>query len=253
MALLILAFPFGLRAAVEYSVTIDTVGDPLSPHRELRVVVDGPRRRVEVRKPEINPIPFDVFVADLRQREGFTGLNTDLKTWWYPASPISVALGRPRTFTMTNAAIRDVTVTAVEESGAEEIAGFPTRKFVVQASFRRTGSISDTKVSVLEHTTLMVWTTDKIDPAVSVLPLPYRTGEREVDDLVMSRLAIVSGSPLRIVTSATSTWEGGPPRTEISTKTVSGYREVEAGPHLFEVPEGYVRRETAIGVPGAAR
>ncbi len=111
---MVLSLPTAARAAVEYAITIDSAGNPITPHRALHVTVDGPRRRVEIRTPEKNPVAFDVFIADLDRRPGFTGVNTDLKTWWYPASP-------------------SVSVDAMIASKLGIVEGFPLRTIVASS------------------------------------------------------------------------------------------------------------------------
>ncbi len=237
-------------AAVEYNVTIDSVGDPITPHRFLRVTVDGPRRRVEIQTPEKNPVAFDVFVADLDRRPEFTGLNTDLKTWWYPASPsASTLIGRAGA--TRNAVVKDLVVTSTEEAAGEEIQGFEARKFVIRAAFTVAASISPEQPSMRYQMTMMIWTTDRLDEATSIRAVSTSSGVPAVDSMIAAKLGTVMGFPLRTIVASSRAYTGGIPQRETVTASVSEYRTARSEPRLFEIPNGYAEQKTVIGVPGA--
>ena len=247
----ILGLPLTASAAVEYRITIDSVGDLITPHRVLEVTVDGPRRRAEIQTPEKNPVAFNVFLADLDRRPDFTGVNTDLKTWWYPATPVA-SVPSHGAGPMVDAVIKNLTVTSAEEADGEEIQGFATRKFVIRAAFGVAGGLSPERPFIRYQMTMMVWTTDKLDAATAISAVSPSFRMPEVDAEITAKLKTVKGFPLRTVVAASRAYEGGMPQNEVVTATVSEFRQVRATPHLFDVPDGYTKQQTTYGVPGVS-
>lgn len=244
MRLLLLAiagvFALPLTAATRYAVTIGST--------TATVLVDGPRRRIDFVRKE-TPFMYDVLLSD----DGgatHTALNTQMKTWF--AVKTAVLIGRPRIYVplpyARNRSVRNVVVTPAEEP-AEPIDGYAAHKYVVKLSFTIRESIGEL-VDEKFGATILVWTTDAIDPALAVHAVDLTTGIAEVDALLVPALAKISGFPLKTTYSATRAFTGGPPQTFVITAAVSDIRNVDAPPHAFERPADYVNQPPVIGAPG---
>jgi hypothetical protein len=229
-----------LAAATRYSVAIDST--------TASVLIDGPRRRIDFVRNAM-PFEYDVLLSDDGGKTSIA-LNTPLKTWFrqeLPRGAIPALYGWPR---QEKYSLRDVNITASEEP-SEPIGGFATRKFVVKTSFTIREDYRGTHVASQVGSTFLVWTTDAVDaslawPSIDFLAI---TNLPEVDAQLAPVLAKISGFPLKTVRAATRAYEGGARRTSNRTITVSDIRTVDAPPHAFEKPKGYVEQAPIVSAP----
>jgi hypothetical protein len=251
MRLLILAiaglFALPLTAATRYSIGVETTGDPLRPYVGATVLAENAQRRVEIVE---SPIDYHVLLSD-DSGATFTALNTVLKTWWRPASKL--LQGRLRIYDplpgSRRKSVRDVNVTTSDEP-SEAIAGLATHKYVVKMSFGTREDLSGTSVDARVGATILVWTTGAVDAGLALRAVDLTTGVPEVDALLDPAIAKIPGFPLRTVLTATRAFADWRPQTITVTATVSDIRTVDAPPHAFEPPKGYVEQAPIIGAPG---
>ena len=201
----------------------------MRPRFEATVLAEGSQRRIDVVHPE-TPFTYDVLLSLLSDDGGatFIALNTELKTWFRKES--APLLGRPRIFggrPNQRQSVRDVSVTTSEEP-SDPIGGFAVHKYVVKTSFMVREGQGAARIDALFGTTAIVWTTDALlNPALAKIP----------------------GFPLRTTLTATRAYRGGPPQTFTISATISDIRTVDAPPHAFEKPKGYVEQAPIIGAP----
>jgi hypothetical protein len=231
-----------LSAATRYTVNMEP--------NSATVLIDGPRRRIEfLHRPM--PFEYDVLLSDDAGKT-FIALNTPLKTWFrlgenVPSNAIPVLYGSA---IMHKYSVRDVKVMPSDEP-AEAIDGVATHKFVVKTSFRLREDYSGTPVDSQISSTLLVWTTDAVDPALAwKTPALAKTDVPDVDAQLAPVLEKIAGFPLKIVFTATRAYQQSRPQTHTMTITVSDIRTVDAPPHAFERPADYVHQAPIIGAPG---
>jgi len=234
-----------LQAATTYRVTT-TIKDRLKKiPRVERVIADGDNRRLTVEQQD-EPFTHDVLLS-ADGGKTIIALNTPLRTWFDFAVLHAPTTLKPR----KGAAIKNPTVTVREESGAEPISGFPVRTFVIRATFTAVENYGGTKVKRENAMTMMLWTTDKIDAALDFPPRTFVTGVDAIDAELRQKTAIISGFPLRAMTTYSQAYEGGAPTVETMTTEVDEIRTVASPPAAqFAKPVGYINQPPIIsGAP----
>lgn len=246
IAAVLLLATAALQAATTYRITT-TIKDRLTRiPRVERVIADGDNRRLTVEKQD-EPFTHDVLLSTDGGKT-VIALNTPLQTWFdFAILPPSTSTLKPR----KGAEVKDVKATVSEESGNEPILGFPIRKFVIRATFTAQEDYGGTKVKRENAMTTLLWTTDKIDGALT-FPVPvFVTGVSPIDAEVRQKTAIISGFPLREVTTYSQAYEGGAPTVEIITSEVDDIRTVPSPPATqFAKPAGYINQPPILN--GAA-
>jgi hypothetical protein len=232
-----------LTNATSYRITI-------TPAKAAAVVAHitaaGANKRVAVDRAADEPYAFDVLLLD---GSTTTALNTSLRTW-YEGEPQLMA--RPRLYKPLpgmKAEVRDVKVNVDEEPDDELLAGHKIHKFVARINYVLRGKINGDRVDASYGTTLLIWTTSEIDETLSVPAMPLTTGVSEVDALLTPKLAVVHGFTLKTVVSATRTFAGGAPQTEVLTMTADNFSTTSADAALFQRPAGYVNQKPLIAAP----
>lgn len=246
IAAVLLIATTALQAAATYRVTT-TIKDRLKrTPRVERVIADGDNRRLTVEHQD-EPFTHDVLLSTDGGKT-VIALNTPLQTWFDFAVLHAPSMLKPR----KGAAIRDVKVTVSEESGNEPILGFPVRKFIVHTSFMAVEDYSGTKVRRENAVTRLLWTTDKIESTLAFPTKVFATGVESIDgELRQKTAAVISGFPLREVTTFSQAYEGGAPTVEIITTEVDDIRTVPSLPATqFVKPAGYINQPPIIsGAP----
>jgi hypothetical protein len=246
IAAVLLIATTAVQAATTYRVTT-TIKDRLKriPRIE-RVIADGENRRLSVEQQD-EPFTHDVLLSTDGGKT-IVALNTPLRTWF------DVAILPPSTSNLKlrkGTKIKDPKVTVSEESGNEPISGFPVRKFVIRASFTAEENYGGTKVKRENAMTAMLWTTDKIDGALAFPPRAFGTGVDAIDAELRQKTAIISGFPLRAMTTYSQAYEEGAPTVEIINAEVDDIRTVASPPAtLFAKPADYINQPPIIsGAP----
>lgn len=235
-----------LAAATRYTIDVESTGDPLrQPHQRSTVLVDGPRRRIDIEQKE-PPFTHDAAISDDGGKT-FIGLNTQLKTWF--RAPVHgfglrIFAAMPR----SDRTVRDVKVTSSDEP-SEDVGGYTARRYVVTMSYAVREGSGAMRVDINYGATAIIWTTDIVDPALGIRT-GFATGVPEVDAQLEPAFARIKGFPLKSTISATRMYVGGRPQTFTITTTVSDIRTVAAPPHAFERPADYINQEPLIGAPG---
>jgi hypothetical protein len=239
IAALLLISSAELRAATSYRVTT-TTRDRLTRIPVVnRVIADGENRRLTVEQQD-EPFTYDVLISTDGGKT-ITALNTPLRTW-FDRAILTGSVSSPLR-TRKGTAIKQSSVTVREESGAEPIAGYPVRTFVIRASFTSEDDYGGTKVKRENAMTTMLWTTDKIDGALAFPTAVFATGVGPVDAELRQKAALVSGFPLREVKTFSQAYEGGAPSVVTITTEVDDIRTVSPLPATaFVKPAGYVNQ-----------
>lgn len=234
-----------LQAATTYRITTTIKGRLKQIPTVERVIADGQNRRLNVEQQD-EPFTHDVLLSTDGGKT-ITALNTPLRTWFDFAVLHAPSMLKPR----RAAAIKNPAVTVREESGAEPISGFPVRTFVIRATFTAEENYGGTKVKRENAMTMMLWTTDKIDAALDFPPRTFVTGVDAIDAELRQKTAIISGFPLRAMTTYSQAYEGGAPTVETIKAEVDDVRTVPSFPAAqFEKPAGYVNQPPIIsGAP----
>ncbi len=241
--LILLLMAGSAQAAVTYRTTITTRIWVTRPPTVQRIVADGDRRRLIVEH-QGEPFEYDVLLSADGGRS-ITALNTPLHTWYALSKPPATATRLPPSMRVE---IRDAKTEVTEEGGAEPIAGYPVRKFVVHVSYTTRETFGGTSANRVHTMTALVWTTDKLDRALAFPPLTLTVGVESIDADLVRKTASVPGFPLRVIATVSRAYEGGPPVVEMKTKEVDDVRAIPAAPEsLFVRPEGYVNQEPIIG------
>jgi len=236
-----------LHAATTYRVTT-TIKDRLKrTPRVERVIAEGDNRRLTIERQD-EPFTHDVLLS-IDGGKTVVALNTPLQTWFdfaiLPASPSS---HKPR----AKSEIKDPKVMVSEEPGNEPIFGFPVRKFVIRASFTAQEDYGGTKVKRENAMITLLWTTDKIDGALAFPMAVFVTGVASIDaELRQKTAGIISGFPLREITTHSQAYEGGAPSVETITMEVDDIRTVPSpSATQFAKPAGYLNQPPIIsGAP----
>jgi hypothetical protein len=142
--------------------------------------------------------------------------------------------------------VKDVSVT--EEPTDERIAGFATKKYVLELAHDvRLGQ----GVRVFYRATILLWTTEELDLAVLPIDLrEFHTGFDEVDRKVREALAGVKGFPLKRRMSVSRQYEGGVAMADTVTITFDDFKTVTLPREALAVPSGYRYEEPVILTPG---
>jgi hypothetical protein len=236
-----------LHAATAYRVTT-TIRDWLKREPQVEhVIADGANRQLTVEQ-QNEPFTHDVLLSTDGGKT-IIALNTPLRTWFdfalLPPSKLNIKPVR-------GAAVKKAQVAVHEESGAEPISGFPVRTFVIRASFTSVESFARTSVKRENAMTVLVWTTDQIDAALAFPPRVYVTGVDAIDAELREKTAIISGFPLRTMTTYSQAYEGGAPKVATITTEVDDIKSVPSPPATqFAKPAGYVNQPPIISAPPA--
>ena len=123
-------------------------------------------------------------------------------------------------------------VTLIEEPESEVIAGLATRKFVLKASCVIESDV-DSEILKLHKTRLvLLWVADvACAPAVPLQRI--RFGYKELDERVDRNLESVKGLIVRKVDSLTERYEGGRPRTFLTTTEIVDPKCLDVAPAVF--------------------
>jgi len=242
IAALVVLATTALQAATTYRVTTTVKGRLKQTPIVERVIADGQNRRLNVEKQD-EPFTHDVLLSTDGGKT-IIALNTPLRTWFDFAVLRAPTPLKPR---RAAAAIKNPAVNVREESGAEPISGFPVRTFVIRATFTAEENYGGTKVKRENGMTMMLWTTDKIDAALDFPPRTFVTGVDAIDAELRQKTAIISGFPLRAMTTYSQAYEGGAPTVETITTEVDDVRTVPSLPAAqFAKPAGYVNQPPII-------
>jgi hypothetical protein len=243
---LLLCASTSLLAATSYRVTLTTKDRLKRVPVVQRVIAEGDSRRLTVEQQD------DVFTYDVLlstdSGKTVTALNTPLRTWFDGAT---LPASRPaRTPGFAEIRIKDAKTSVTEEPTDATIAGLVTRKFVVRASYTSQEKYGDTKVNRIHEMTTLIWTTDKLDQSLAFPIRVIAMDVEPVDAELRQKQAVISGFPLRRVTSISRAYEGGAPSVEITTFEVDDIRTVPPPPaSAFAKPASYVHQEPVIGSP----
>lgn len=245
VAAVLLIATTALQGATTYRVTTTVKGRLKQTPTVERVIADGQNRRLNVEQQD-EPFTHDVLLSTDGGKT-IIALNTPLRTWFDFAVLHAPSMLKPR----RPAAIKNPAVTVHEESGAEPISGFPVRTFVIRATFTSEENYGGTKVKRENGMTMMLWTTDKLDAALDFPPRTFVTGVDAIDAELRQKTAIISGFPLRAMTTYSQAYEGGAPTVETITTEVDDVRTVPSlAAAQFAKPAGYVNQPPIIsGAP----
>lgn len=136
----------------------------------------------------------------------------------------------------------------VQEAGdGGKLEGYPTRKYVINASYDLNMKIMGMKSSSRIESTTESWATDELstDLVTFVQMKNLRTGIEGLDDLLAAQTAAVKGFPLKQVTT-TKTTQGRKSDTQTTTVTIANVREASVPAAQFEVPGGYTEGESPL-------
>lgn len=136
----------------------------------------------------------------------------------------------------------------VQEAGSGgELEGYPTRKYVINASYDLNMKIMGMKSSSHIESTTESWATDDLstDLVTFVQMKNLRTGIEGLDDLLSAQTSAVKGFPLKQVTTTTTT-QGRKKDTQTTTVTIANVRTASIPSDQFEVPAGYTEGESPL-------
>lgn len=149
-----------------------------------------------------------------------------------------------------NARVRQPKVALTEESSTEQIAGLATRKYVLKASCVLESDEGSEKLKLHKARTVLLWVSDVACAPAAVRQLHLVSfGVTELDEPVGRSLASIEGFIVRQVDSFTERYEGGSPRTLVTTTEVIEPRCLRVDPTLFTVPKGYRHQEPRVASP----
>jgi hypothetical protein len=147
--------------------------------------------------------------------------------------------------------VRRPKVDLIRESANEEIAGLATRRYVLKAScVIETEEGSETLKRHLTRTVLLSVADVACAPAAVRQLHPVSVGIPELDEPIGRSLASIDGFIVQQVDSLAEWYEGGSPRSFVTTTEVVDPRCVEVDAAMFAVPKGYRRQDPVIGIPG---
>ena len=236
-------------AGTSYRFSVTSEGNALESDVSGRVVVDGAKLRIEL-DPSDRPRPFDVLVSEDGGATA-TALNSELRTF-YRAEPGSVMVVQgnfPLRF--GEPSLHDLRVERLEEERAEVVAGHPTRKTTVTLSFQERMKHQGETLRMDVRVVAESWRVADL-----ALPVPQRlqpvlgTSQPQVGALFNAKLAELTGVPLKQRVSATRTFVGETPATEVKTLVISDIRPAPPEPKDFAVPQGWTYQEPVTSTPG---
>lgn len=136
--------------------------------------------------------------------------------------------------------IENPTVNVREAGAGEEIEGYATKKYVIDASYDMVIKVMGMtrKTSITSQTD--AWVTNEIGREFStfVQQRGLKTGMEDFDELIDQQANAIRGFPLRQVIRTTTT-SGGRSETSTTTMTVTRIREQAIPASQFEIPAGY--------------
>jgi hypothetical protein len=168
---------------------------------------------------------------------------------WFEESPQtargSIAIGQ-------NPHVREPSVTLIEESSNDVFAGRPARRFVLKASCVVESEIDTEKIRLHQSLTALLVVTNIGCAHKATEPFERLTlGIPDIDDEVRRKLSSIEGVIVRETISQTDRYDGGPPRTFLTSTEVTDPRCVDLDPALFAVPRDYRHQEPVRGSPGS--
>lgn len=133
--------------------------------------------------------------------------------------------------------------------GTEEVAGVQTKHYRYESGFVSTSRILGMNIQVSSNSEQELWVTDAVNgEALSVYLKkdPPLTGNPQIDRLLMTELENIPGWPLKaILINSTSSGPGSESVT-CSKQWVTSVATGEAPAGVFEIPEGYEKKELSI-------
>jgi hypothetical protein len=239
----LLLWTAAVDAATTYRVTITTKDMFHRPPEVQRIIADSENRRLTFEQ-QYEPFAFDVLLST-DGGKSVTALNTPMRTWFdgapHPPNPTKRLPG------VAGVEIKDAKVTVEEEPTDDTMAGFPTRKFVIRASYKSVENYAGTKMTRIHAITTLLWSTGKLDRSLAFPTPTFATGIASLDAELLQKQELISAFPLRRVTSVSRAYEGGAPSVEITTLEVDDIRTVSSPPSsAFAKPDGYVHQDPII-------
>jgi hypothetical protein len=238
-------------AATQFRYVIESTGDALKPKRSGIVRVEGVCYRIDR---DTDLMANASFSTD--GGKTVIALNDSLSTYYRSNVDPSKAMSSghyavPFHDKNSKPKISVKNVSLEEEPSEQQIAGFPTRKYVLKFAHDVKMRTGGHPVRVMFHSTVLLWTTDEIDLAVVPMDLrDVRTALAAVDQEIAAALSGVKGFPLKRSLSVSRQYEGGAVMTDLVTTTFDDFKTVALPADALAVPPGYRYQEPMIGVPG---
>jgi len=215
------------------------------------VTVDGPRMRMDVTKGD-NMILKDNAIV-LSNDGGMTMSVFDPATKTFFDLQLDQIIGGPSSLLQglgglvkINFANPRVTVNDAGDGGAIE--GFPTHKYVLDASYDM--NIDAMGQQMTSHLTMNTesWTTDKLSAEMgSFLQMRgIHTGIEVVDKLIDAQRSAMHGFPLKQVSTIHLGQADGQDMTMSTTATVSDIQQKNVDASAFTAPAGYTKVEDPV-------
>lgn len=208
---------------------------------EGKGLIDGDRSRIEFTRG--NVYPPGAFIISTRGASNVILANPETKSY----SEMNLAALAAR-ITAGEIEIRNIRTEVEQLPDHPSVSGFPTDHYRTETTYEITIRGSAIALTQNVHTVVEKWTTSAFgDVAGAFVDLDaFRTGNKEIDQILETELAKVKGLPLRTVTTVTTTGAGNlarsaPKRVQVSEMLLSNVR-IEAAPATaFAVPAGYTK------------
>ena len=143
-------------------------------------------------------------------------------------------------------------VNVTDQGSGGDVAGYPTRKYLVETSYDVNGEMMGRQISNHIETKSEVWATDKLSSDLSspFAMRGFRTGAADVDKLFEAKP--IKGLPLKIVTTSTTTTAQGT-RTSTTETNITDVKETKVAASQFDVPSDYTKSEMPMPQFGGGR
>lgn len=208
---------------------------------EGKGVIDGNRSRIEFTRGNI--YPPGAFIISTRGANNIILANPETKSY----SEVNLAAMASR-IAAGEIEIRNVRTQVQQLPDHPTVSGFPTDHYRTETTYEITVRGSALALTQNVHTVVEKWTTNAFgDVAGSFVDLEsFRTGNKEIDQILESELSKIKGLPLRTVTTVTTVGTGnlahsGAKRTQVSELLLSNVRIEPAASSAFVIPTGYTK------------
>ncbi len=249
LAILVVSLAAPLAAGVTYDIGSDSTG-----LRQMtiagKVAVDGAHMRMDITNGD--NILFKDNSVVLSDDGGKTMTVLDPATKNFYQLRLEDVLGSATSMLrnmgdMLKLSFVNPHVTVSDAGAGGIIEGFPTRKYVLDASYDIDIDAMGQKMTTHMVMNTQSWTTTQLSSEFSTFlqARGFRTGIDAIDTLIEAQTTAMKGMPLKQVSTITMN-QGGGDTTMVTTSTVSNIVRKTIAPSEFVMPAGYAKVEDPI-------
>lgn len=237
--LLAFLFTVPLFAGVSYHFSQETTG-PQQSAISGRVDADGPHLRIEVTHGDKIIFKDNTLVLSDDGGKTLTVIDPTAKTYFIlKMNDFLGGMFEQLKAAGTELTLEDPKVDIHDVGSGGTVAGFPTTKTTLDASYTLAMNILGSKMKLPIKFHSEIWRTDRVNAALTPFQMSgVRTGVDALDQMIRQYDNMGKGFPLRQVTDVVTTQPGGAAMKSTTTMNITDVQERAIAASAFAMPAG---------------